>query len=36
MYGTDLGWKLTTAMVVGVILIYAAVLLAVHWKVIFG
>ncbi len=36
MYGTDLGWKLTTAMVVGVIFIYAAVLLAFHWKVIFG
>jgi hypothetical protein len=36
MHGTELGWKLTTAMVIGVILIHAAFLLAVHWKSIFG
>ena len=36
MYGTELGWKLTTGIAVAVALAYIAVLLAIHWKVIFG
>lgn len=36
MHGTELGWKLTTAMVIGVILTWLTVLLAIHWRVIFG